>query len=71
MNKKQQDKLIRLVDAAALGSVEAAEPLGIGYYDGSLTGVKDLRKAVKWCHYAARKGSVKAEEILSKIENLQ
>ena len=55
--------LITLVDAAAKGSIEAAEKLALGYYHGDF-GVKNPGKAKKWATYAAKHGSERAGELL-------
>lgn len=55
--------LIPLVDAAARGSIEAAEKLALGYYHGDF-GERNLTKAKKWGSYAAKRGSRAAGELL-------
>ncbi len=59
-------KLMKYVDAAAKGSIDAAEKLSLGYYDGSF-GEKNLSKAKKWALYASKHGSSAAKELLKKI----
>ena len=72
MNKGEKmasDELIKLIDKAIGGSIEAAEKLGEGYLKGKFGGKPNYEKALKWSSYAARKGSKKAEEIIAKINS--
>ena len=64
MDKKQ--KLLDLIDKAGKGSIEAAEKIAVGYFNGEF-GEKNFEKARKWASYAAKHGSEIAEEILSKL----
>ena len=64
MDKKQ--KLLDLIDKAGKGSIEAAEEIAVGYFDGKF-GEKNLTKAKKWASYAAKHGSEKAAEIMEKL----
>ena len=61
--KLKKLSLIPLVDAAAKGSIEAAEKLALGYYHGDF-GERNLAKAKKWGSYAAKHGSQAAGELL-------
>ncbi len=63
MDKKQ--KLLDLIDRAGKGSIEAAEAIAVGYYNGDF-GEKNPIKAKKWASYAAKHGSEKAAEIMEK-----
>lgn len=64
MDKKQ--KLLDLIDKAGKGSIEAAEEIAAGYFNGDF-GEKNPAKAKKWASYAAKHGSEKAAEILSQL----
>lgn len=64
MDKKQ--RLLDLIDKAGKGSIEAAEEIAVGYYNGDF-GEKNLAKARKWASYAAKHGSEKAREIIDAI----
>lgn len=64
MDKKQ--KLLDLIDKAGKGSIEAAEKIAAGYYNGDF-GEKNFAKAKKWASYAAKHGSEIAAEILEKL----
>ncbi len=64
--KLNKIKLLSFVDAAAKGSIEAAEKLALAYYSGEY-GDKNPAKAKKWASYAAKHGSKKAEELLTKL----
>jgi TPR repeat protein len=64
MDKKQ--RLLDLIDKAGKGSIEAAEEIAVGYYNGDF-GEKNLAKARKWASYAAKHGSEKAQEIIDAI----
>ncbi len=57
-----------LVDAAAKGSIEAAEKLGEGYFMGTFDGNKNYEKAKKWLKYAAKHGSLRAQAVLEQME---
>ena len=59
--------LLNLIDQAGKGSIEAAEAIAEGYFKGSFDGKKNLEKARKWASYAAKHGSEKAAEILTKL----
>ena len=61
------DKMLKLIDAAAKGDIEAARKLGEGYFKGSF-GRKNLEKALKWTRYAAKRGDEKAAELLQEID---
>ena len=58
----------KLIEKAALGSIEAAEMLGEGYLNGAFEGKIRPDKAKKWSSYAAKHGSVRAAEILRILE---
>ena len=58
----------RLIDAAARGSIEAAADLAEGYYKGTFGDAPNMKKALKWANYAAKRGSIKAAEILSDMK---
>ncbi len=60
------DEWVTLIDKAASGDLEAAYRLAEGYSKGTF-GNKDLRKAEKWCAYAAKKGHPGAIELLNQI----
>ncbi len=64
MDKKQ--KLLDLIDKAGKGSIEAAEEIATGYFNGDF-GEKNYPKAKKWASYAAKHGSERASEILEKL----
>ncbi|MBQ6406550.1 MAG: hypothetical protein IJJ64_00760 [Butyrivibrio sp.] len=64
---KDNQKLLDLIDKAGKGSIEAAEEIAKGYFNGSL-GEKNLTKAKKWASYAAKHGSSVCEEILRQME---
>ncbi len=64
MDKKQ--KLLDLIDKAGKGSIEAAEAIAEGYFNGDF-GEKNYEKAKKWASYAGKHGSEKAAEILAKL----
>ena len=55
---------MNLVDAAARGSIEAAEKLGEGFLKGSFDGKKNPERAAKWLKYAAKHGSERAALLL-------
>ncbi len=63
------DELVKLIDKAIGGSIEAAEKLGEGYMKGKFGGKPNYEKALKWSRYAAKKGSARAEETIKKIES--
>ncbi len=65
MDNKQE--LLDLIDKAGKGSIEAAEAIAVGYFKGSFDGKKNLVKARKWASYAAKHGSVVAQELLSQL----
>ena len=65
MGNKQE--LLDLIDKAGKGSIEAAEAIAEGYFKGSFDDKPNLTKAKKWASYAAKHGSEKAAEILSKL----
>ena len=67
MSKK---RLFQLIDAAALGSIEAAAELGEGYLKGSFDGTKNYEKAFKWSCYAAKRGSERAAEVITELKQL-
>ncbi|SFB87310.1 SEL1-like repeat protein [Butyrivibrio sp. YAB3001] len=64
MDKKQ--KLLDLIDKAGKGSIEAAEQIAIGYFNGDF-GEKNPTKAKKWASYAAKHGSEASMELLEKL----
>ena len=64
MDKKQ--KLLDLIDKAGKGSIEAAEEIAVGYFEGTF-GDKNMAKAKKWASYAAKHGSERASELLDKL----
>ena len=64
MDKKQ--KLLDLIDKAGKGSIEAAEEIAVGYFNGEFGG-KNLTKAKKWASYAAKHGSEVAAELMEKL----
>ena len=64
MDNKQE--LLDLIDKAGKGSIEAAEEIAKGYFDGSL-GEKNHTKAKKWASYAAKHGSSVCEDILKQL----
>ena len=64
MDKKQ--KLLDLIDKAGKGSIEAAEQIAIGYFNGDF-GEKNPAKAKKWASYAAKHGSEASMELLEKL----
>ena len=64
MDKKQ--KLLDLIDKAGKGSIEAAEQIAIGYFNGDF-GEKNPVKAKKWASYAAKHGSEASMELLEKL----
>ena len=61
-----QDKWVALVDNAARGDLEAIADLAESYLKGTF-GEKDLKKARKWCAYAAKKGHERAIGLLKEI----
>ncbi len=67
--KAQLDKklgkmeLLKLIDAAAKGDIDAAEKIALGYFTG-IFGEKNPAKAKKWASYAAKHGSSAAAELL-------
>ena len=61
-------KLLRLIDAAVSGDVEAAEALGEGYMKGEFGGQINLEKAYKWSMYAAKHGSERALVMLEELK---
>ncbi len=65
-----EDKMrqLALIDRAARGDIDAAADLGEGYIKGSFGEKPNPVKALKWCRYAAKHGSIKAAEILREIE---
>ena len=65
MDKKQ--KLLDLIDKAGKGSIEAAEAIALGYYNGDF-GEKNYAKAKKWASYAAKHGSEAAIELMGKLQ---
>ncbi len=66
LNKKlAKVTLLKLVDAAAKGDIQAAETIALGYYDGRF-GERNLTKAKKWGSYAAKHGSKAAQELMEK-----
>ncbi|WP_029231965.1 hypothetical protein [Butyrivibrio sp. VCB2006] len=64
MDKKQ--RLLDLIDMAGKGSIEAAEEIAVGYFEGKFGG-KNPAKAKKWASYAAKHGSEVAQELLGKL----
>lgn len=63
---KDNQKLLDLIDKAGKGSIEAAEEIAVGYFNGTL-GEKNLTKAKKWASYAAKHGSTVCRNILEQI----
>ena len=63
---KDNQKLLDLIDKAGKGSIEAAEEIAAGYFNGTL-GEKNLTKAKKWASYAAKHGSTVCRNILEQI----
>lgn len=57
----------RLIDAAARGDIEAAAELAEGYLIGSFGDAPNPQKALKWGRYAAKRGSLKAAEVLERM----
>ena len=64
MDKKQI--LLDLIDKAGKGSIDAAEQIAVGYFNGDF-GEKNLAKSKKWASYAAKHGSEVAIELLTKL----
>ena len=62
-----KQELLDLIDKAGKGSIEAAEAIAVGYFNGSFDGKPNLVKAKKWASYAAKHGSEKAAEILARL----
>ena len=60
------DKMLKLIDKAARGDIEAAAALAEGYMKGSF-GEKNIEKALKWGRYAAKRGDRKAAELLEML----
>ena len=62
----QKHRQLKLIDGAARGDINAAAGLARGYFDGSF-GEVNKAKAKKWASYAAKHGSIEAQELLSKL----
>ena len=65
-----KQELHDLIDKAAVGSIEAAEEIALGYFDGRFGAAPDYAKAWKWGHYAARKGSIRAAALLRRLSDM-
>ena len=65
-NKLSKVALLKYIDSAAKGNIEAAEKIALGYYSGEF-GEKNMAKAKKWASYAAKHGSVAAQELMGKL----
>ncbi|MCR5666500.1 MAG: hypothetical protein K6G01_06685 [Eubacterium sp.] len=63
------DKLIKLVDAASLGDLDAAAAIAKGYVEGDF-GKKNYEKALKWGRYAAKRGHEEAAKTVALAEEL-
>jgi len=61
--KLKKLSMFGLIDSAAKGSIDAAEKLALGYYNGDF-GEKNTAKARKWASYAAKHGSRAAADLL-------
>ena len=61
------DKLLKLIDAAAKGNVFAATQLAESYMKGTF-GPKNLEKALKWGSYAAKRGDDNAVRLVEEIQ---
>ena len=61
------EQKIRLIDAAARGSIDAAADLAEGYLRGHFGEPVNKAKAKKWAGYAAKKGNLKAQKILEEL----
>ena len=61
--KLKKLSMFGLIDSAAKGSIDAAEKLALGYYNGDF-GEKNTAKAKKWASYAVKHGSSAAADLL-------
>ena len=65
----EKEQQLRLIDLAAIGSIEAAADLAEGYWKGAFGEAPNREKAHKWAKYAAKRGNEKARQLLSELEN--
>ena len=61
------DRQIQLIDAAALGSIDAAAQLAEGYFKGDFGDRPNYEKALKWAKYAAKRGNAEAARLVEVI----
>ncbi len=59
-----KEQRMNLIDRAARGDVEAAADLGIAYLEGTLDVPANTEKGLKWCRYAAKRGSKRAADAM-------
>lgn len=64
--KLMKHKLLKLIDQAARGDIDAAAEVAKAYFEGCY-GEVNKAKAKKWASYAAKHGSKLAGEILAKL----
>lgn len=65
-SRLENDEWVALFDNAARGNLDAQVELAESYMLGTY-GQTDYKKALKWCSYAARHGSLKAAMLLPEI----
>ncbi len=66
---EEKKRQLKLIDQAALGSIEAAALLAEGYLRGSFGEAPNREKARKWASYAAKRGNPLAAKLLKEMES--
>ncbi|MCR5671517.1 MAG: hypothetical protein K6G10_10985 [Butyrivibrio sp.] len=64
---ENKQMLLDLIDKAGKGSIEAAEEIAVGYFEGRFEDKPNPLKAKKWASYAAKHGSRVATQLLERI----
>ena len=65
------DRQVQLIDAAALGSIDAAAQLAEGYFKGEFGAKPNYEKALKWAKYAAKRGNEEAAHLVEVITAME
>lgn len=69
-NRLENDEWVALFDNAARGDLDSVVRLAESYLRGTY-GQTDYKKAMKWCSYAVKRGSLKAAVLLREITEKQ
>ena len=65
------DRQVQLIDAAALGSIDAAAQLAEGYFKGEFGTKPNYEKSLKWAKYAAKRGNEEAAHLVEVITAME